>query len=305
MTDQSDSLDAVLAAEDTDAPSASEPVAAVVTDAPAASTDAAVPAAITEPTTPAPVATDAGQPRGPDGKFAPKVETPAVVAAPVVAAIPAAIVPTDRPLTGDDVKAIIEERHKRQEAEGKFAAAEARAKALEERLQQRDAQPIPSPSLDPDGFAASMHDQVQRAALTSRFDTSELFSRQAHGDPAVDAAMAWGMEKSNSSQAFATEYVAQRNPIDWIVKQHKRDQIMSAMGDDPDKWAIQRAAELAATAQPNVAAATPVAPVPVAAQPAPRPAIATPSPSLASAPNAGGASHVPDGAMSLDDLIKP
>lgn len=173
------------------------------------------------------------------------------------------------------IAALLDEREKRRKAEERAAALEA---------QNRRPQQTPSVQDDPEAFAQYIQNLTERASVSSRFDVSETLATEKHGEDTVKAAMQWGMERSQQSPAFAAEYLKQKHPIDWAVRQHKREKLVSDIGDDADAWVRKRYAELtpAAPAAPQAQPqAAPAAPQPVA-QPA------TPRPSLASAPSAGG-----------------
>lgn len=272
MTDETASLDTML----DDASSS----------APAAETQA--PQTTPETPTPATPETPQAQPRDDTGRFTPKVEAAPVTAAPAAQPTPQAEKQVPTP---DQFKGYLDEREKRQSIEKEL-------RELRERFEQQNARPIPDFNSDPEGFATRLRDENQKVALNTRFETSELVAQKDYGDETVKAAMDWGMAQANASQAFASEYVQQRHPVDWIVKRFKRDQILAQIGDDPDAFVRKRFAELSASP------ATPQ--TPQASQPVPQstPSAPLPTPSLAAAVSAGGASAVPDGAASLDALLK-
>ena len=216
-------------------------------------------------------------------------ETPAADAAPAAQPTPEPT-PAPAPVTTQpehDEKtgspfftAMLDEREKRKELEK-------RLKAIEDEKANSQPEEIPSIQENPEAFAAYQQEQMARATLNLRFDISEETARSKHGDELVQSAMDWGMSKSSESPAFAAEYVKQKNPVEWIVKQHKREKLLSDIGDDPDGFVRKRYAEIAGTAQPNGEGQ----PAPAQSQqPAlqPTPQAPAPSRSLASAPNAGG-----------------
>ena len=175
--------------------------------------------------------------------------------------------------------AMLDEREKRRKAEERAAALEA---------QHRKPQNIPSVQDDPEAFAQHVHEATQRAVVSERFNISETLATEKHGEAVVKAAMDWGMERAQASPAFAAEYMKQKHPIDWAVRQHKRDKLISELGDDDNAqkaWVERRARELGLIpAAPQEGATAPQA----APQPVAQPKPPTPSPSLASAPSAGG-----------------
>lgn len=180
-------------------------------------------------------------------------------------------------------------RDKQKEAERRAAEAERRLAELEASKQEQQA---PDPFDDPQGYRAYQSRQVQEAVIAQKFDMSDLIARQAHGDEAVEAATTWAAEKAKANPAFASEYMKERHPIDWIVRQHKRDSLMSQVGEDMDEFVRRRAAELGL-----------IAPAAQAVEPQ---QVATPARSLASTPSKIGAvKDVPVGPMTaLNTLFK-
>lgn len=221
------------------------------------------------------------------GRFAAKAPEPAAPETKPEAAqaAPAAPAPTPEPPKPEPgfvpLSAVLDEREKRQKLEREIA---------EIRAQQQPSK-VPSIQEDPEAFAAYQHQLVQQTATNTKFETSEIVARQQHGDDTVQKAMDWAMERSNTSPAFAAEYLKQKHPIDWAVRQHKRDTLVSSIGDDEEAYIRRRAAELGLAPAPQTE--TPQGqPAPASPQPAvPKPP--PPRPSLASATSAGGMQTVP------------
>lgn len=156
---------------------------------------------------------------------------------------------------------MMEERDRRKEAERRIAEMEA--------AQQRQPVTAPDPFDDPQGFAAHQTQQVEQRLLQERFAMSDMFARQQHGAETVDQAVTWAQERAAQDPTFATSYMRQQNPIDWIVQQHKRDALLSDIGDPSklDDWFAREAAKRGYAA-PSAPVAAPVAAAP---QPAPTP----------------------------------
>jgi len=112
-----------------------------------------------------------------------------------------------------------EEKRARQEAERRVAEFENR--------QQTTIDPFD----DPSGFVASQETKLQQALAMQKFEMSEIMAKQAHGAETVDTATQWALDKAKSNPLFAEEYKRQPHPIDWIVQQHKRDAVVSEIGD--------------------------------------------------------------------------
>lgn len=236
----------------------------------------------------APATTAAERARDEQGRFASQeAAKPAPV--PAQPATPAAVTPDHdpekQPISKAEFKGYLDEKAKRK-------AAEDRAAALEARIQQFERQnppQIPS-AADPEAFAQ----YIQQQKTDLAFDMSETMAREKHGDEPVTQAMDWALQRAQQSPAFAAEYLKQKHPIDWAVKQHKRDALMSQVGDDPDAFVRRRAAELGlisgtppqTEAQPSQAASPQPAPTPTPQAPAP-------TRSIANATSAGGLQVVP------------
>lgn len=240
------------------------------------------------------------QPRDEGGRFAPKAPDPAPVtpqepAPQVPAATPGVELPKAEP-GHVPIAALLDERDKRQALERRLAD-----------LENKTRQPETPPTFQtPEEIAAYVQREAANAAWSAKIDFSESTAREKHGDDAVQAAMDWSLAKCDAEKAqlgfspFAVEQMRQRNPVDWVVRQHKREEVVSQLGDDPDAWVRQRAAELGLTsAQPQaqpIPAASPQPTAPISAQ-------AAPPRSLASAPTAGGAQSVPTHAVAAVDAV--
>lgn len=122
---------------------------------------------------------------------------------------------------------------------------------------------------DPEGFAQQQQQLVQQAIITDRFERSHEDAVEKHGEDAVKAAVEWAQTRAQTNPAFAAEYMAKTRPIQWIVQQHKRDAIVSDIGDNVDDWFTREAAKRGYAPQSAPVAAAPVA---AAVQPAAKPA---------------------------------
>lgn len=221
-----------------------------------------------------------GPARGDDGKFVSTAE-PTPPAAPVAAAEPAPVAPPPPEPAHAPLSALLDERERRQAAE--------RERDELRKAQQRPPEPVtvPDPYEDPNGYQAFQAQQTQQAALNIRLDLSEDLARGKHGDALVDQARDWALERMAKSPAFNHEVLSHRNPYDFIVQQHQRDQFVSQIQpSDYEAFQAWRAAQSAAP-QPAAQAASPV----------------PPPPSLASATSAGGAASVPTAPGSAYDAL--
>lgn len=231
-----------------------------------------------------------GQPRDESGKFAakqteavPPVVAPAVVETPA----PATHAPVEPPKAEPGhvpISALLDEREKRQKFE----------RELNELRAQRQRPETPPNLQTPEEIAAYVQREAANAAWSAKAEFSENTAREKHGDELVDAAIQWGLARCEAEKAqlgfspFAVEQMRQRNPIDWVIRQHKRDALLTEIGDDPEAYKAKLRAELAASAATSPASTASAAAPPQPAAPKP-----TPRPSLASSPSAGGMQTVP------------
>jgi hypothetical protein len=204
----------------------------------------------------------------------PEAETPKVetveTPAPEVEAPPApepAPEPTPEPEAPKEDKsvpltALLDERDRRKEAERRAAEYESR---------QAASAPVdmPDPIDDPRGFAEWQNSQVQQALVSQRFEMSDLMAKQQYGEETVKTAAEWAMEKAKADPLFATAYMQQPHPIDWIVREHKRSALVNDIGDNVDDWFAKEAEKRGyAPTAPNTAPAPAVAASPPAVKPA-------------------------------------
>lgn len=181
-------------------------------------------------------------------------------------------------------------------------ALELERQIAEMRSTQQQKQGAPDPFDDPAGYAAYNEQNLANALYEQKLQFSYGMAAEKHGQDVTEAARIWAIEKAQADPAFdamlTTELKRQMNPVDWIVRQHKRDSLMQQVGEDPDEFVRRRAVELGLTAT------APVAPVVTATQqPASTPK--APPKSLVNAPAHGGVSEVATGKLAGLDAVFP
>lgn len=154
--------------------------------------------------------------------------------------------------------AILDERDKKRAVEAERDGIRAERDRYKQQLeaQQRPQQAAPDPYDDPQGFAAHNARMVQDAVLNERFAMSDIMARSTHGAETVDKARQWALERANADPVFEATILRQQHPLDWIVQQHKRDALLSDIGDNVDDW-FTREATKRGYAPASVAAAAP------------------------------------------------
>lgn len=160
----------------------------------------------------------------------------------------------------------------------KAQAAEARAKQLEQELAQfraqQEPQTVPDMFEDPEGYQAAVSQQIARAALDARLNSSEDVARSQFDDATVDAARDWALAQAQANPAFGQQLLSQRSPYIYAVREHQRVTALEKLGNDTaeiDHFLAWKAAQAATTAP----------------QGEPPPQTSLPPKSIASAPSAG------------------
>lgn len=162
------------------------------------------------------------QPRGPDGKFAPKKERSE---------------PGHIPIT-----ALLEERDRRK-------AAEERLKAFEQQQQARPAPPPGSPE-----YFAQVEQSVEQRLVNERLNFSEKLARKEYGQDTVQAAQQWALERFQTDPGYQQKVLGQPDPYEFVVLEFKQQQALSALSD-PAKldaflaWQAQQSGQTATPSQ--------------------------------------------------------
>lgn len=139
-----------------------------------------------------------------------------------------------------------EEARLRQEAEAKAQQAEARAAQIEQQLQQFAA--TQQQQQDPQGFQVQqlVGQQVSQVEAQMRLNTSRMMAGSVHGADKVAAAEKAFHETLRANnpaeyQALAAQYGVDPDPVGKIMEWHKRHEVISQMGDDPEAYIAAQA----------------------------------------------------------------
>lgn len=206
-------------------------------------------------------------PAEPVGEVAEPVVQPEVVdPTPVVAEAPAPepeVVETPKPEQAIPLATALQWRDDAK-------AAKRRADELEA-AQARSQQQRPDPLDDPEGYGTYLTQQMEARLSEQKFAMSDAMARQVHPVAEVDAALEWATQRAQSDPVFAASYMREANPVDWIVRQHKREGLLSDIGDNVDDWFTREAAKRGYAPQSAPAAVAPI--VAAIPQPAPKPVV--------------------------------
>lgn len=146
------------------------------------------------------------------------------------------------------IKALEDERHKRQELERRIAQ-------IEQAKQPED--PEPDQWEDPEGHKAWRHRQDERRDLNTRqmlfqerCNVSEMLVRSSVGAEKYDAAYAAFVEAVEENPAIRVQLSAQANPAQFAYDVGQRHLMLKEIGSDPDAYRAKLKAEILAELKP-------------------------------------------------------
>jgi hypothetical protein len=189
---------------------------------------------------------DASQTRDEHGRFAPKQQEQ-----------PTATQPTETTAQPDPqgqnggvpVKAVQDEREKRQEAQQRASDLERQLAVLQGQVtllsqqrqppqqQQQEKQPVALWD-DPDAFLNEQLSPFKSEIQQMREELWESRASTVHGAEKVEAAKkaAESIFGTPAGRMLHQQITASGNPFDNLVKWHQQQQAMTTVGDDPEKW---------------------------------------------------------------------
>lgn len=157
--------------------------------------------------------------------------------------------PETKPNGGVPVKAVQEEREKRQAAQAEAEALRRELAELRGMVMARQQPAAPQPQQeqkpaslwdDPDAYLQSQLTPVQREMQETREMLWEIQASSRHGAEKVEAAKkAAEASTPEEKAALHRQLMAGGNPFDNLVKWHQQNQVMSRIGNDPDAWLQQ------------------------------------------------------------------
>jgi hypothetical protein len=175
-------------------------------------------------------------------------------------------------------------------------ARELRKRLAEFENQQRQTAERPDPLLDPEAFVAAQSAAIDEKIWDNKAQMSELMARQVYGPDVVEAAFEALREKNDP---FTNQRIKDsQHPWDEMVKWHKREKLLSEVGEDPAAYKARIIAEFQAQQQQAPAGGeTP------ATAPPQQHAPVIPAASLTRSPSGPKASDVPVGGGSAFDSV--
>lgn len=175
-----------------------------------------------------------------------------------------------------------------------------RLRQEQEASRQAALQPVkvPDPYEDPDGYNRYVQDSVQQNAWSMRAEMSGRFAEQKFGRETVEAALSWAQQEGQRDPTLGQRVQMQASPVEWVVEQYNRDQLLQRIQSDP----TLSAQLMSGAVSPQATVPGVVAPQPAAAlQPVAVTPKAAPPRSLATARSNAGHQTIPNGAV-LDSV---
>lgn len=211
-----------------------------------------------------------------------KVETPPPaqeLSQPSTVETPPAAEPSTPPPGYIPLAAILDEREKRQ-------AAERERDEFKRKVEEAAKQPEVAidPITDTDAWVAKQNARIEKLEQDLTWKDAQRRAVRDFGADTVKAAFEALTTELQTNPAFYQTVERQSEPYEFVVKWHKRQQILAKMGDDdPDTYAEKLAKEKGWIIPERGSDGKFVAASPAPATPTP-----LPKPSLASAPAASG-----------------
>jgi hypothetical protein len=157
------------------------------------------------------------------------------------------------------LKALEDERRKRQELEKRLQELEQRAQPRQQSQPQQQPQPqFPDPLDDPQGYARYMQQELQRSQFETRAMVSQEMMRAQHKD--YDEVEAIFVEAARSNPMLLQEMISHPVPGKYAYEQGRKIKLMQEISD-PDAYRARLREEILAELN-GTQAQQPVAPAP-------------------------------------------
>lgn len=154
-----------------------------------------------------------------------------------VAAPPAAqeAQPTDPQASAFYAKAK-DETAKRQRLEKELEQERQRAQEYARRVAEYEARNAPDPLIDPEGRLRYERQQAQQAAWNDKLSISEQYARMHLGDEVVSEAQQAFISAVQQQPYLYAQLQRETDPYGFVVKWHKREKLLTEIGDDPEAY---------------------------------------------------------------------
>ena len=148
--------------------------------------------------------------------------------------------------------AYLDEKGKRQRLQGELDQQSKSFGDMQAQLaqyQQQQPQQFIDPLDDAQGFANQQHQTMQQQFLTQTINTSRMFAVKEHGKEAVKAAEATfntACATDAAASALSRQFANSQDPIGDVMAWNKSQELINAVGNDPDAYKAKIREELLA-----------------------------------------------------------
>lgn len=127
------------------------------------------------------------------------------------------------------LKALQEEREKRQALERQFAELKARVDQPQQVAQSPQRQQAPDPYEDPEGYNAYVQNTVAQTEWKMRAEMSGRFAEEKFGKDTVEAAILWAQAEGAKDPTLGQRVQLQSSPVEFVVQEYQRSQTLQAL----------------------------------------------------------------------------
>lgn len=144
----------------------------------------------------------------------------------------------EKPVRQVDLKALLDEREKRQEAQRASEEAARKAAELERKLAELQKPKEEAPDWWADPAAAAQHQAqtIEQRFEAQRLSQSKFFAEREFGAETVNEAL----EYFDKNPQFSAQFMDQPSPFHAAVEFYKRQKLVDEIGTDPDAYLNSR-----------------------------------------------------------------
>lgn len=143
------------------------------------------------------------------------------------------------------VAALREEREKARLAREETEQLRQRIAQIEQAQQATNA---PDPFDDPTGYHAYMQDQIRREIASemamANFNQSRERALEKYGADELEKLAEWADAHAQTNPNFGAEVFAQRDPVEFVIAQRKRTELLKSIEANPDAYVLRSDVEL-------------------------------------------------------------
>ena len=142
------------------------------------------------------------------------------------------------------IAALLDTRDKLKDEKRRADEAEQRLAQYENAQRNQQQTSFPDPYDDPDAYRVAITKEIEDRFVATRMNDSRADAIEKHGEELTQKSIDWAVERVNSDPTFEAKAIAQRNPVEWIIQEHKRHAELSDFQTDREAFIRREAAKL-------------------------------------------------------------